>query len=74
MNQYRLVSTSMFHVPGLIKWFLAVRKGNVKGARSDKAARVHFIKATWPSLPDAAINKILASDYTVEGEDVIVTA
>jgi len=55
VTQYRLASTSMFYVPGLILWILALRRGNVKGARTDKAARVHFIKVSWPTLPDTAV-------------------
>lgn len=72
MTQYRLSSTPMFYVPGLIRWMLALKRGNVKGAKSDKAARLHFFKASWPTLPDTAMENLLAGDYTVEGEDVLV--
>ena len=72
MNEYRLASTPMFYVPGLIRWMLALKRGNVKGARTDKAARVHFIKVTWPNLPDTAVEAILRGDYRVDGEDVLV--
>jgi hypothetical protein len=74
VTQYRLSSTPMFYVPGLILWILALRRGNVKGARTDKAARVHFLKASWPTLPDTAVEAILRGDYRVDGEDVIVEA
>ena len=74
MTQYRLSSTPMFYVPGLIRWMLALKRGNVKGARTDKAARVHFIKVTWPTLPDTAVEAILRGDYRVDGEDVLVEA
>ena len=73
MNQYRLSSTPMFYVPGLIEWMLALQKRDVRGARSDAAARRHFIKVTWPTLPPKAVKAILEGDYTVDGEDVIVT-
>jgi len=72
MTQYRLTSTPMFYAPGLLRWMLALRRGNVKGARTDRAARVHFIKVTWPNLPATAMENLLAGDYTVEGEDVLV--
>ena len=73
MSQYRLTSTPMFYVPGLIEWMLAARKCNVPGARSDAGARKHFITATWPTLPPKAVKAILDRKFTVEGEDVIVT-
>ena len=72
MNQYRLCSTSMFYVPGLIRWILALQKGDVKGARSARSARSHFINVTWPTLPPGAVEALLEGRYTVEGEDVIV--
>jgi hypothetical protein len=74
MNQYRLASTPMFYTPGLLRWMLALRRRDVKGARTDKAARVHFIRTTWPNLPDTAVDAILAGKYTVDGEDVLVEA
>lgn len=74
MNQYRLCSTSLFFVPGLLNWMLALQKGDVKGARTDAAARRHFIKVTWPTLPPKAVKAILDRKFTVDGEDVIVTA
>lgn len=74
MITYRLSSTSLFYAPGMINWMLALRKGDVKGARSDAAARRYFIKVTWPDLPLKAVKAILEGRYTVEGEDVLVTA
>lgn len=74
MTTYRLASTSMFYVPGMVEWMLALRKGDVKGARSDEGARRHFIRATWPTLPPRAVKAILDRKFEVDGEDVIVTA
>lgn len=74
MTKYRLSSTPMFYVPGLIQWMLAIQKGNVKGARTDAAAQRHFIRATWPTLPPRAVKAILDRKFEVDGEDVIVTA
>ena len=74
MTKYRLSSTPMFYVPGLVEWMLALQKHNVKGARTDAAARRHFIKATWPTLPPKAVKAILEGRFEVDGEDVVVTA
>lgn len=74
MTTYRLSSTSMFYAPGMIQWMLALTKRDVKGARSDAGARRHFIEVTWPTLPPRAVKAILEGRYSVDGEDVIVTA
>ena len=72
-TQYTLTSTSMFYTPGMLRWISALTKRDVKGAKSDKAARKHYIVAMFPTLPDAAVDAILRGDYVVSGEDVIVT-
>lgn len=72
-TKYTLSSTGFFYTPGMLNWLRAITKRDVKGAKSDINARKKMLSAWYPTLPAAAVKKVLAGDYTVEGEDVIVT-
>ncbi len=71
--KYTLSSTGLFFVPGMLNWLRALTKRDVKGARTDVGARKKMLSAWYPALPAAAMEKLLAGDYVVDGEDVIVT-
>ena len=72
-TKYTLSSTGFFYTPGMLNWLRAITKRDVRGARTDVGARKKMLLSMFPKLPAAAVKKVLAGDYTVEGEDVIVT-
>lgn len=61
---FRLKSVPMVYTPGLVKWAKAY--GNDLGGK--------VLKEGFPGLTDAAVAKLMAGDYTVDGETVVVTA
>jgi hypothetical protein len=71
---YTLASNPMVYTPGVVSWVRHLRRSDVKGARSDLGAKRHFILAMFPSLPEKAVRKLAAGDYTVDGESVVVVA
>ena len=73
MNTYKLASSGLIYTPGMMLWVRALTRRDVKGARSDLGARRHFILAMWPELPEKAVRKLAAGDYTVDGDTVTVT-
>ena len=73
MNTYKLASSGLIYTPGMLRWVQALTRRDVKGARSDLGAKRHFILAMWPELPEKAVRKLAAGDYTVDGDTVTVT-
>jgi len=63
--EYRLQSTAWFYAPGFIQW---VR------VHENVEARRKMLLAQFRELSPAAAEKLLAGDFKVEGEDVIVDA
>ena len=63
MTQYRLASTAWVYTPGFIQWILA---------HATVQARRKMLRAAFPELNAAAAAKVLAGDFKVEGEDVVV--
>lgn len=65
MTQYRLTSTAWVYTPGLVQWIRA---------HATVQARRKMLLAAFPELSPAAAAKVLAGDFKVDGEDVIVEA
>lgn len=58
---YRINSTPMIFVPGIINW----------ARHTDSPTAT--IAQCLPDLPMSAVEKLAKGDYLVEGEDVLVT-
>lgn len=63
--KYNLLSVPMFHTPGVAKWLVNVAKTDPKTARN-------IAREGFEELPEEGIEKLLAGDFTVEGETVVV--
>lgn len=66
-NEYRLGSAPLFNTPGMMRaWVHAARTGMPKWAEA-------CLRGGWPMLPSWARTKLLAGQYSIDGEAVVVT-
>lgn len=60
----RLTSNAAVYTPGVLRWLRAV---------GDVARQAELVRSMFPTLVETAVQKVVAGDYTIEGEDVLVT-
>jgi hypothetical protein len=72
-KRFVLGSSPVCYTPGIVKWACALRKRDVKGARSDIAARRSFLRRVFPGLTPAALTALVEGRYTVDETAETVT-
>ncbi len=64
--KYNLQSTPLIFTPGVVAYVGRVYMQDPEAARE-------ILRVAFAELPETSIDKLLAGDYTVEDETVIVT-
>jgi hypothetical protein len=72
-KQFVLTSNPFCYTPGIVKWACALQKRDVKGARTDAAARRSFLRKIFPGLTPAALTALVEGRYTVDETAETVT-
>lgn len=63
MTTYRLQSTKLIHMPGIVRYAQAMKPREAR----------RLLRDGFPELPTLALYKLLEGEYTVDGETVVVT-
>ena len=71
----RLSSSSLFYAPGMVEYFknMTHKDFSKKKDTLDKAVQHYMLGQLYPKLSFEAAEKILNGDFTVDGDDVVVT-
>jgi hypothetical protein len=64
-DRYFLASTPAVYTPGIIRWLRNMAQTDADHANA-------LLRSVYPTAPDWLYAKVMAGEYTVEGEDVVV--
>lgn len=65
-KSYVLASNGFCYTPGVVRWARALRKRDIKGARSDTDACKRMLRGLFPDLPPAALLALAEGRYVVD--------